>query len=132
MIEDKPKILCICTMGLNRSKWTSEFLRKKGYETRYGGIGPCKFNPKPANPIDPSDLDWADIIIVARDKHRIILEKEFKIKDKKIIVLEVSDSRYKAYLKNPEWKDISQEEYNRIWTYPQLEKALKKHLPLRK
>jgi len=46
--------------------------------------------------------------------------------------LEVSDSRYKAYLKNPEWKDISQEEYNKIWTYPKLKEALDPYLPLKK
>lgn len=126
----KPKVLCVCSMGLNRSKWVADYLKEKGYKTRYGGIGPCKFDPEPANPINPKDLDWADIIIAARSKHEIVLKEKYKIKNKRIIVLEVSDSRYKAYLKNPEWKNISQEEYNKIWTYPKLKEALEKHLPL--
>jgi predicted protein tyrosine phosphatase len=132
MNKIKPKILCICSMGLNRSKWVANYLEEKGYETRYGGIGPCRIDPEPANPIKEGDLDWANIIIVARSKHKIILEEKHKIKDKRIIVLEVSDSRYKAYLKKPEWENISQEEYNRLWTYPKLKEALEPHLPLEK
>lgn len=128
----KSKILCICTMGLNRSKWVAEYLKEKGYETRYGGIGPCRVDPEPANPINPKDLEWADIIIVARDKHILILKNSFGVKNKKIISLDVSDSRYKAYLKNPEWENISQEEYNKLWTYPKLKEALEKHLSFEK
>lgn len=48
----KLKVLCICTMGLNRSKYLAEYLKGKGYETRYGGVGPCKIDPEPANPLD--------------------------------------------------------------------------------
>jgi predicted protein tyrosine phosphatase len=128
----KPKVLCVCSMGLNRSKWVANYLKEKGYETRYGGIGPCKFDSEPANPIDPKDLEWADIIIAARGKHEVVLKEKYRIKNKKIIVLEVSDSRYKAYLKNPAWKEISQEDYNKIWTYPKLKEALGPHLPLEK
>lgn len=128
----KPKVLCVCSMGLNRSKWVANYLKEKGYDTRYGGIGPCRFDPEPANPINSKDLEWADIIIAARSKHEIVLKEKYKIKDKKIIVLEVSDSRYEAYLKNPEWENISQEEYNKIWTYPKLKEALEPHLPLEK
>jgi hypothetical protein len=119
-------------MGLNRSKWVAEYLKERGYKTRYGGIGPCKFDPEPANPINPKDLEWADIIVVAREKHKKILEEDYKIKNKKIIILEVSDSRYKAYLKNPNWKNISQGEFNKLWTYPKLKEVLEKYLPLEK
>jgi predicted protein tyrosine phosphatase len=119
-------------MGLNRSKWVANYLKEKGYETRYGGIGPCKFDSEPANPVDPKDLEWADIIIAARGKHEVVLKEKYRIKNKKIIVLEVSDSRYKAYLKNPAWKEISQEDYNKIWTYPKLKEALEPHVPLEK
>lgn len=104
-------------------------MKKKGYETRYGGIGPCRIDPEPANPIKKEDIDWTDIIITARKKHKPILIKDYQVKGKRIICLEVSDSRYKAYLKNPEWANISQEEYNKLWTYPQLRKAIKKYLP---
>ncbi|MGD9275644.1 MAG: hypothetical protein PVJ67_00565 [Candidatus Pacearchaeota archaeon] len=126
----KPKVLCICTMGLNRSKYIAEYLREKGYETRYGGIGPCRVDPEPANPVKKKDLDWADIIIAAREKHKPILKNDFGIKNKKIITLEVSDSRKKAAETHPEFKDIDQKKFNEVWTYPKLRQALEEHLPL--
>ena len=72
----KPKILCVCSMGLNRSKYVAGYLNEKGYETRFGGIGPCRIDPVPANPLKKEDVEWADILIVAREKHKPILEKE--------------------------------------------------------
>ena len=128
----KPKILCICTMGLNRSKYVAEYLNEKGYETRYGGIGPCRVDPEPANPINLEDLNWADIIITARKKHKIILEEDLGIKNKKIIVLEVSDSRKRAAETHPEFRNIEHSEFNQLWTYPKLRGALEPHLPLDK
>jgi hypothetical protein len=52
-----------------------------------------------------------------RSKYEMILKENYGVLNKKIIVLEVRDSGYKAYLKNPEWKNISQEEHNKVWTY---------------
>jgi predicted protein tyrosine phosphatase len=128
-MKDKPKILCICTMGLNRSKWTAEYLAKKGYQTRYGGVGPCKWDPKPGNPVDPKDIEWADIIITARDKHKPILKEKYGVKNKKIISLEVTDSKRKISEKFPEFKNMEQAEFNKRWTHPQLEKEIGKYLP---
>lgn len=128
----KLKVLCICTMGLNRSKYISEYLKEKDYETRYGGIGPCRVDPEPANPATKEDMQWADIIITARDKHIAILENDFGINDKKIISLEVSDSRKRAAETHPEFKNIEHAEFNQIWTYPKIREALEQHLPLSK
>lgn len=119
-------------MGLNRSKWVANYLKSKGYKTRYGGIGPCRIDPEPANPINLKDLEWADIIIVAREKHKPILKKVFGVKNKKIVVLEVSDSRFNASKINPKFKKITREEFNKVWTYPKLKEAIDKHLPLLK
>jgi predicted protein tyrosine phosphatase len=118
-------------MGLNRSKYLAKYLRRKGYKTRYGGVGPCRVDPYPANPIKKEDVEWADIIIAARDKHKPILEKEWKVKGKEIITLEVSDSRKRAAETHPEFKKITHKKFNRVWTYPKLRKAVKEHLPLR-
>ena len=62
--------------GFERSKYLAEYLNKKGYETRYGGIGSCRVDPEPANPVNGEDFEWADIIITARKKHKpILIEK---------------------------------------------------------
>lgn len=128
----KPKVFCVCTMGLNRSKWVANYLKEKGYETRYGGVGPCRVDPEPANSARKEDLEWADIIITARNKHITIIENDFGIKGKKIIALEVSDSRKRAAETDDKFKQISQEEFNKVWTYPKLKEALEEHLPLEK
>jgi len=125
----KPKILCVCTMGLNRSRYVAKYLKEKGYETRYGGVGPCKFDPEPANPANKEDFEWSDIIIVAREKHKKIVEETHFVKDKRIIVLEVSDSREKAAETHPEFKNMDQSEFNKVWTYPKLREAIESYLP---
>lgn len=124
------RILCICTMGTNRSKYLAKYLNQKGYKTRFGGVGPCKFDPMPKNPLNPKDLAWADLIIVVRKKHISILKEKFKVKNKEIINLEVLDSQKKISKRYPKLKNIPREEFNRKWTYLQLEKAIKKYLPL--
>ena len=130
MIKKKKKILLVCTMGLNRSKYLAEYLEKLGYETRHGGIGPCRVDPQPANPISRKDVEWADVIVAARKKHEPILLDEYGAKDKKIIILNVTDSRKKMGELYSEFKNIDQREFNKRWTYPQLEKAIKPYLPL--
>ena len=100
---------------MNRSKYLAGYLKRKGYNTRYGGIGPCKFDPEPKNPLKKEDIEWADIIITARDKHKPILVNDYGVKNKKIIV-----------------NKIDQKDFNKKWTYPQLRKSIKPYLPLKK
>jgi len=126
------KVLCVCTMGENRSKYLAGYLKEKNYETRYGGIGPCRIDPEPSNPLNPSDVEWADIIITARSKHVDSLKKNFNVGNKKIISLGVSDSRKKAAETHPEFKKIERKKFNLIWTYPKLREAIEPHLPLEK
>lgn len=129
-MKKKIKILCVCSMGLNRSKYLASYLKKKGYETRYGGIGPT-ININPMNPFKKEDIDWADVIITARLKHKPLLRKKYKIKNKKIISLDVSDSRGKFEEKHPDFEKLGQEVFDKKWTRPQLRKAIKLHLPLK-
>ena len=127
----KPKILCICTMGRNRSKYLAKYLKEKGYETRYGGVGPCKTDPVPENPAKKEDMEWADIIITARKKHKPILIEKYGIKNKRIITLDVKDSQKAASEIYPEFKDIENGEFNKKYTYPKLRKAIEPYLPLK-
>ncbi len=137
-----PKILCVCTAGLNRSKYLASYLKKKGYETRYGGAGVSKSRIKSwlnrrkfgftDNPLIKEDVKWADIIIVVRPKHEHILKKKFKINDKKIIVLDVSDSQKRAIEKDKKYAKMDSKQFQKIWTYPKLRQAIKPYLSLRK
>jgi len=125
----KPKILCVCTMGLNRSKYLAGYLGEKGYETRYGGVGPCRVDPFPANPLKKEDVAWADIIITAREKHKPILIENYDVQNKKIITLDITDSRKAMSEIYPEFKNIEHHKFNEKWTYPQLRKAIEEYLP---
>ncbi len=121
----KPNILCICAKGLNRSHYLAKYLRNKGYKTKYSGI---EFSAP--NPVNEFQVDWADVIIVVRKRLVPILRKKFKINNKKIIVLDVTDSKrlipeYYAHLKK-----VNHEKFQRAWTRPQLRKAIKEYLPL--
>ncbi len=118
-------------MGRNRSKYLAKYLNEKGYETRYGGVGPCRVDPAPENPAKKEDMNWADIIITARKKHRPILMEKYGIKEDKIISLEVKDSQKAASEIYPEFKSIEHDEFNQKWTYPQLRKAIAPYLPLK-
>ena len=131
MTRKKPKILVICTMGLNRSKYLASYLRNKGYRTRYGGIGFGRIDKKAHNPFKQEDIDWADIIIVVRKRHKPLLKKYYKVRGKRIIVLDVTDSRRRVGEKFPELGKLSFEVFQRKWTRPQLRKAIKPYLPLR-
>ena len=123
------KVLCICTMGENRSRYLAGYLSEKGHETRFGGVGPCRVDPEPTNPLKKGDVEWADIIVTALKKHKPILIEKHGAKDKKIICLDVTDSRKAMSKIYPEFKNIERDKFNRIWTHPQLKKAIDEYLP---
>ena len=131
MVRKKPRILAICTMGLNRSKYLASYLKNKGYGTRYGGIGFGRVDKKAHKPFKQEDIDWADIIVVARKRHKPLLKKHYKVKGKKIITLDVSDSKRRIGKKFPTLGKLDFKTFQRKWTYPQLRKAIKPYLPLR-
>tara|TARA_Y100000296_G_scaffold24614_1_gene29038 strand:+ start:2972 stop:3361 length:390 start_codon:yes stop_codon:yes gene_type:complete len=127
----KPKVLVVCSMGLNRSKYLASYLKNKGYSTRYGGIGFGRINENAHNSFNQEDVNWADIIIVVRKKHKPLLKKHYKIKDKKVIVLDVTDSRRIIGQKYPKLNNLDFETFQKKWTRPQLRKAIKPYLPLK-
>ncbi len=127
--QQKPKILCVCSMGINRSKYLAEYLRKKGYETRYGGIIPREYEHYTSNPLKKEDVEWANIIIFARKKHHPALKEKHNLRGKKLISLDVRDNKERVLQEHPEFKDMTQREFQKAWTYPQLEKAINPYLP---
>lgn len=126
----RKRVLVVCSMGLNRSKYLAFYLKNKGYNIRYGGIGFGRINEKAHNPFNQKDIDWTDVIIVVRKKHKPLLKKHYKIKNKKIIVLDVTDSRRIIGKKYPELNNLDFETFQKRWTRPQLRKAIKPYLPL--
>ena len=127
----KTNVLCVCRMGLNRSKYLAKYLRGRGYATRYGGLGYGRIDKIAHNPLNQKDVDWSDIIIVARKQLKEYLKKDFKILKKKIITLDVTDSRRLVGERFPELGKLGFEEFQKKWTYPKLRKAIKPYLPFK-
>ena len=67
ILNKKLKVLCVCTRGMNRSKYLAKYLEGRGYSNRAGGSQPFKDSNKPQNPIFQEDIVWADAIIVMRE-----------------------------------------------------------------
>jgi len=119
--KNKKKVLCVCHFGKNRSKYLANFLKEKGYETKYGGI-----SDEQGNIVKQEDVDWADVIIVVRDVLKQIFLKNFKVKNQKLITLEVIDNP--DFLKNN--SEFVWEEYQETHTYPEIKRQIKEFLPL--
>lgn len=122
----KKKVLCICAKGMNRSKYLAEYLRRKGYSTRYGGIDPE--NEKRYKLLKEKDVEWAEIVIIVRKRLLKIFKKKYPKFKGKLIVLDVTDSRRLIGEKYPEFKEINYEQFQKKWTRPQLRKEIKKYL----
>ena len=119
----KTKILSVCAMGANRSKYIANYLRKKGYSTRYGGV-----KDEAINPLEFKHVEWAEIIVFAREKHKKDFENKYGKKyysGKKIYVLEVRDSGKDVPKGLSYLHELPREEFNKKWTHPNLRKKLK-------
>jgi len=118
----KTKVLSICAIGVNRSKYIANYLRKKGYSTRYGGI-----KDEAIKPLDFKHVEWADVIIFAREKHKEYFEDKYgrPYSGKKIYVLEVRDSGKDVPKELDYLHNLPRDEFNKKWTHPNLRKKLK-------
>ena len=74
---------------------------------------------------------YTNALIVVRKKHKPFLKKDYDIKSKKIIVLDITDSKNRVIETHPEFEKYHGYDFNRRWTYPQLRKAIKPYLPLK-
>ena len=127
----KLKVLCICAKGMNRSRYLSNYLRRKGYSAKFGGIEPYE-NPKYKwNPVSQKKIDWADVIVIIRKRLIPVIKRKFRIKGKKLIILDVTDSPRLIPKEFRHLRSENHKEFNKKWTYPQLRKAIKPYLPLK-
>lgn len=119
------KVLCVCALGMNRSRYAAHWLAEKGFDTRFGGI-----DNNALNPLKEEDVIWADIIIIARDRHQDLLKKKFILARKKPqYVLGVSDSPSMIPEAYAHLRELPGDQFHKQWTYPRLEDALEKLLP---
>lgn len=126
------KVLCICSKGLNRSKYLAKYLKSKGYVTRFGGIEVAKWSGKIPNPISQKDVDWADVLVIVRPRLVDKIKKMFNTEGKKFVAFDVTDSPRllpKKY-KHLKTEKNSSEKFAKDWREPQLRKAIDKFLPL--
>jgi len=124
------KVLCVCAKGLNRSKYLASYLQNKGYKTRFGGVEGFTAKEEAPNPISQEDVNWADVVIITRKRLKQIFLRRFKYHKKKIIILDVTDSKRLLPKEYAYLKDKSDREFDRLWRRPQLRKAIKKFFPL--
>ena len=85
-MKKKTKILCVCAKGMNRSRYLAKYLRGKGYSTTHGGIEPFKNPEWKWNPLTQKKIDWADFIIVVRERLVGDLKKKFKIDERNKVI----------------------------------------------
>ena len=127
----KLKILICCSKGQNRSKYLAKYLKNKGYSTKYAGLEEYSKEDLSWKPIPKEDVEWAEIIIFVRPRLVKVLKDNFNIKNKKIIGLDVTDSKRIAGEKFPGLLKLDSENFQKKWTRPLLRKAIKPYLPLR-
>ena len=126
---EKKRVLIICAKGSNRSPYLAKYLRREGYSTTYGGIE--EHIEKPVmRYVTWKMVNWAEIIIIVKKRLKKLFDKKFRAKGKKIIILNVTDSKRLIPKKFADLKELGHKEFQKKWTYPQLRKAIKPYLPL--
>ncbi|OGJ17915.1 hypothetical protein A3K73_02820 [Candidatus Pacearchaeota archaeon RBG_13_36_9] len=125
------RVLCICALGRNRSRYLAKYLAKKGYETRHGGVNcsRCK-KCRQCRLLLQGDVDWAEVIVIVRKILVKNFKEKYKWKGKKIIVLDVTDSRKVAARKDPRWLRITNRLFQEYYVHAHLRRAIKPYLPL--
>jgi len=80
------RILVICYMGMNRSKYLADYLTGLGFKADCAGILPETKNLATQEKIDQSDIL---IFVMPRIKEKFL--KQYKINKQEIITLDVED-----------------------------------------
>lgn len=118
------KILVICYMGMNRSKYLANFLSEQGLYASCAGILAETKNLVTQDQIDQSDVL---IFVMPRIQEKFLLN--FQVKQQRIITLNVED---RLDLICPDKINPSPEEIQEIYStkvYPELERQISDYLP---
>jgi len=103
---EKLKVLAICSAGLNRSKYLAQYLRRKGYSTRFRGLEPEKYPDMKINAAQQKDIDWADVIITVRPRLKEAIKN---------IIVEFQESQLPALIRRHYDIRPSKEFINVLW-----------------
>ena len=117
----KKKILIVCSAGKNRSRYVANYLRRKGYSTRFGGVKESEI----INPVNPKYIEWADLIIFAQEKQKKWFVEKFGDFKKNYLILDVRDSGHDVPEDKKYLLKLPKKEFNRVWVHPNLRKKLK-------
>ncbi len=128
---NKLNVLALCSAGKNRSKYLAEYLRRQGYSTKFRGLEPEKYPNTKINGVKQKDVDWADVIITVRPRLKQVVKKKFKTGKRKIIGLDVSDSKRLLPKEFSHLKELDYISFQKKWTRPRLRKAIKPHMPFK-
>lgn len=118
-------ILVVCYFGKNRSKYLANYLEKKGYTVKFGGIV-----EETNNRITQGSVDSANVIIFVETRVEKSFLKRYKLGQQRAIVLDVDD---RVEILAPDKKEVTPEEWAQLqekMVYPELERQIEKYLPL--
>lgn len=119
----KTKILLICNKGRTRSKYLAEYLRKKGFATKFGGIS------KSAQvKITKNKLDWTDKIVIVDGKVRKKFLEEYGVPKKEIIMLNVLDHPRQYPREAQEMINKVRKKFKEKYVFPNLRRQIDKKL----
>ncbi|MFH0891279.1 MAG: hypothetical protein V1867_00695 [Candidatus Falkowbacteria bacterium] len=117
------RILVICYMGRNRSKYLADYLTGKGFIADCAGISPETKNLATQDKIDQSDIL---IFVMPRIKEKFL--RLYKIHKQEIITLDVED---RLDILCPEKDSHSPSEAREVYeekVYPELIKQITEHM----
>ncbi|MFA5129707.1 MAG: hypothetical protein WC477_02165 [Patescibacteria group bacterium] len=117
-------ILIFCHFGKNRSRYLADYLVEKGYQdVKHAGV------MDPDHEKIQKEIDWADIIIyVSHHIHDDVLA-EYRVENKREIILEVEDRPEIVLPDHRHLQDIEWSEFQKEYVYPALKEQLEKYLP---
>ena len=118
------KILVVCYMGMNRSRYLADFLREKGCDADCAGILTETKNQVTQERVDQSDML---VFVLPRIKEKFL--DRFSVDTQRIITLDVED---RIDILCPDAGDFTFEEKQTIYkqfVYPKLEKQIANYFP---
>lgn len=85
--QQKERLLFVCTANMQRSPAAEQLFESiERYEARSAGTHPSAYTP-----LSQELVNWAGMIFVMEDEHRVFIEEHFDIGDTPIIDLNIPD-----------------------------------------
>lgn len=118
-------ILVVCHWGKNRSKYLASYLQQTGYNVQYGGV-----IPESENRITQEMVSWSEYVIFVHPNIQKEFSQYFKINNQECITLNVEDRVAVLAPTQGERTDMEWIKMQEEYVYPELERQIKKYLPV--